>query len=231
MGFKAMADFERQLGVIRDILLPLDMPTRYDLYFTDKRIAIVCMGHSHADNEDSRYPSSLFGIAPTAMPSSNDKRANKQTMEEQINALPLDEKLRLSKKSCFYTYEEIEEVKLVSGKKPKFVILSKECVSKFSPTAEQFKQLTDLLPAIEMLKSKISLFGNLELKTPQVEPTTFSCKYCGSKNYADAIFCECCGMKIKEETVNPAELTCRSCGAKNKLQASFCKKCGTPMRA
>ena len=224
-----MADVERQLGVVKDILLPLDLPTRYDLYFTDKRIAIVCMGHSsRIDSGVTPNRSFLFGIAPEALPS--DQRKDNQTIEEKINSLPLDEKLKLSKKSCFYTYQEIEEIKLVSGKKPKFVILSKECVSKFSPNEAQFKQLTDLLPNIEMLKSKISIFGNLELKAMQVEQA-FSCRYCGSKNDADAIFCESCGMKIREETVNPAELTCRSCGAKNKLQASFCKKCGTPMLA
>ena len=80
------------------------------------------------------------------------KEKTPQTIEEEINSLPLDEKLKLSKKSCFYTYQEIEEVKLISGKKPKFVILSEECVSKFSPNEEQFKQLADLLPTIEMLK-------------------------------------------------------------------------------
>ena len=93
----------------------------------------------------------------------DEERKNKQIMEEQIKELTLDEKLKLSKKSCFYTYDEIEEVKLISGKKPKFTILSKECVSKFSPNEEQFKQLTDLLPTIEMLKNKLSIFGNLDL--------------------------------------------------------------------
>ena len=226
-----MADSERQLGVIKDILLPLDKPTRYDVYFTDKRIAIVCMGHSsRVDSGTLQSRSFLFGLAPEAVTNTDEQRKNKQIIEEKINNLPLDEKLKLSKKSCFYTYEEIEEVKLISGKKPKFVILSEECVSKFSPNAEQFKQLTNLLPTIEMLKSKTSVFGNLGLNALQVEPI-FSCRYCGSKNDADALFCECCGMKIAEEIGNPAELTCRSCGAKNKLQASFCKKCGTPMLA
>ncbi len=224
-----MADLERQLGVVKDILLPLDKPTRYDLYLTNKRIVIVCMGRSsRMDSGVSPNRSFLFGIAPEAL--QTDQRKDNQTIEEKLNSLSLDEKLKLSRKSCCYTYPEIEEAKLVSGKNPKFVILSKECVSKFSPNEEQFKQLTDLLPNIEMLKGKISIFGNLELKGMQVEQA-FSCKYCGSKNDADAIFCESCGMKIREETINPAELTCHSCGTKNRLQASFCKKCGTPMRA
>jgi ribosomal protein L40E len=226
-----MSDSEHQIGVIKDILLPLDKPTRYDVYLTDKRMAIVCMGQSsRIDSAVVPSRSFLFGIAPEALPYTDDKNTNKRTIEEKINSLSLDEKLKLSKKSCFYTYQEIEEVKLISGKKPKFVILSEECVSKFSPNEEQFKQLTSLLPTIEMLKSKISVFGNLELKALQAEPPVFSCRYCSSKNDADAIFCESCGMKIKE-TDNPAELTCRSCGANNKLQASFCKKCGTPIRA
>jgi ribosomal protein L40E len=227
-----MPDSERQLGVIKDILLPLDITTQYDVYFTDKRIAIVCMGHNkHVDYGPTASRSFLFGIGPEVPINANEERKNKQLMEEKINSLPLDVKLKLSKKSCFYTHEEIEEVKLISGKKPKFVILSEDCVSKFSPTQEQFKQLTDLLPTIEVLRSKTSILGNLELKDLQSASTTFSCKYCGSKNDADAIFCESCGMKIKEETDNPAELTCSSCGARNKVQASFCKKCGTHMLA
>ena len=58
-----MADSERQLGVIKDIVLPLDIPTQYDVYFTDKRIAIVCMGHSkHIDYGPSAGRSFLFGL-------------------------------------------------------------------------------------------------------------------------------------------------------------------------
>ena len=154
-----------------------------------------------------------------------------QTIEAEINQLPINEKIKLSKKSCFYTYQEIEEVKLISGKKPKFAILSEECISKFAPNVEQFNQLADLLPTIEALKGKTSIIGNLTLKPQQGEPTTFVCQHCGSKNDADALFCDTCGMKIKEETVNPNELTCSSCGTKNKMQASFCKRCGSPLRA
>ena len=113
-----MPDSERQLGVLKDILIPLDVPTRYDVYFTDKRIAIVCMGHSKRfDNGVSPKRSFLFGIAPEAPINSDDQRKNKQTIEEEINSLPLDEKIKLSKKSCFYTYEEIEEIKLISREK------------------------------------------------------------------------------------------------------------------
>ena len=227
-----MPDSERQLGVIKDILLPLDITTQYDVYFTDKRIAIVCMGHSkHVDYGPSAGRSFLFGIGPEVPINAKEERRNKQLIEEKINSLPLDEKLKLSKKSCCYTYEEIEEVKLISGKRPKFAILSQECVSKFSPTQEQFKQLTDLLPTIEMLRGKTSILGTLKLKDLQSASTTFSCKYCSSKNDADAMFCESCGMRIKEETGRTTELTCSSCGAMNKAQASFCKKCGTHMRA
>ncbi len=227
-----MTDYERQLGVLKDILLPLDVPTRYDVYLTDKRIAIVCMGHSKRfDSGVSPRRSFLFGIAPEASINSDEQIKNKQTIEEEINSLPLDEKLKLSKKSCFYTYEEIEEIKLILGKKPKFVILSKECISKFSPNQEQFMQLASLLPTIEKLKGKTSIIGNLTLNAPQAELTPLSCKYCGSENDADAIFCESCGMKIKDETYNPEELICSSCGAKNRVHASFCKKCGAHMSA
>jgi len=226
-----MSDSERQFGTIVDLLLPVDSATRYDVYFSDKRIAIVCMGHSNRfDSGVSQSRSYLFGIAPEALTSAEEQRKNRQMMEEQIKEMPLDEKIKLSKKSCFYTYNEIEEVKLVSEKKLKFIILSKECVSKFSPNETQFKKLTALLPTIEMLKNKLAIFGNLDLNLiHEVKSTTLVCKYCSYENDLDAVFCQCCGNQIQTEPPNNlivTEISCSCCGTKNKAQASFCKKCG-----
>ena len=225
---------ERQLGILEDLPLPLDITTRYDVYFTDKRIAIVCMGHSRRfDSEISERRSYLFGVAPEALANSDEQRKNRQIMEAQIKELTLDEKMKLSKKSCFYTYGEIEEVKLTSGKKPKFVILSQECVSKFSPNEEQFKQLTDLLPTLEILKNKLSIFGHLELNAIQeVKSASICCKHCLHENDLDAIFCQNCGKQIQREipsNLTTTEIACSTCGSKNKAQALFCKKCGTPI--
>ena len=229
-----MFNNERQLDIIEDLMLPLDITTRYDVYFTDKRVAIVCLGHSSRfDSGTSEHRSFLFGVAPEALTNTDKQRKNRQMIETQIKELILDEKMKLSKKSCFYTYGEIEEVKLISGKKPKFTILSKECISKFSPNEKQFKQLKDLLPTIEMLENKLSIFGNLGLNTnKEVKSATFFCKYCNYENDLDAVFCQKCGNLIQTQTsINPTptEIACVSCGAKNNVQALFCKKCGTPI--
>jgi hypothetical protein len=154
---------EKQLGIIRDIVLPLDIDTRYDVYFTDKRIAIVCMGRANRFESDkltqvSVIPSA-FGV-PAITSSYIEKTEDKQAIDEKIKNLSLDEILKLSKKSCFYTHDEIEEVKLVAGHKPKFIILSKECESKFSPDEGQFKQLSEILPATEILRNKLSIAGS-----------------------------------------------------------------------
>jgi hypothetical protein len=227
-------DSERQHGIIVDLLLPLDFERRYDVYFTDKRIAIVCMGKAdRADGGVSQQRSYLFGVAPEALVNAEDERKNRRLIEEEIGRLMLDEKLKLSKKSCFYTYKEIEEVKLVSGKKHKFIILSKEFVSKFAPNQEQFKQLSELLPTIEPLRSKLSIFGNLELNVvPEGKSAAaLCCKICGYGNDFDAVFCQICGKQIQTENPDNPELpefACGYCGAKNKVQALFCKKCGKP---
>lgn len=227
-----MLDSERQLGLIVNLLLPIDAATRYDVYFTEKRIAIVCMGKADRFEHGTFETRSLmFGITPAVPLNIDVERKNKQMIEEEINKLSLDERLKLSKKSCFYTNEEIEEIKLVSGKKLKFTILSKECITKFSPNEEQFKQLANLLPTIEMLKNKLSIFGNLDLNSIQeVKLATFSCKFCNYENELDAIFCQNCGNQIQKITSsNPyTEITCSACGAKNKAEALFCKKCGKP---
>jgi len=231
LGVCSMFVSERQLGILEDLLLPLDVTTRYDVYFTDKRIAIVSMGHSsRLDSGISERRSYLFGVAPEALTYSGEERKKRQIMEAQIKELTLDEKMKLSKKSCFYTYSEIEEVKLILGKKSKLTILSKECISKFSPNKEQVKQLIDLLPSIEMLKNKFSFFGKMEMNVAiDPEATIFRCKYCNYENDLDAIFCQGCGKQIQQKmqiNQNPTEVICDSCGTKNKMQALFCKKCG-----
>jgi ribosomal protein L40E len=225
-----MQDSERQIGFIRDVLLPVDSSTRYDVFFTDRRIAIVCMGPSNRFDEVSESRSFLFGVAPEAPNNVFQEKRNRQTIEEEINQLPINEKLKLSKKSCFYTNEEIEEIKLIFGKKLKFAILSKECISKFAPNIDQFKQLTDLLPTVEALKGKTSIIGNLPLNTIQAQSSSSNCQHCGSKIDADALFCDKCGMKIKEATLDPKQVYCVSCGAKNRMEASFCKRCGSVLR-
>ena len=157
-----MSDSEKKLGIIRDVLLPTDTRTRYDLYFTNGRVAIVCMGRANRFEPEAGPISivpSAFGVPPP-ISSNSEKAQNARTIDEETKDLSLDDILRLSKKSCFYTIEEIEEVKLVLGRKPKFIILSKDCESKFSPTEEQLAQLSEILPKIEMLRNKLSLAGS-----------------------------------------------------------------------
>jgi ribosomal protein L40E len=223
---------EKVVGIIRDIVLPLDINTRYDFYFTDKRIAIVCMGRASRFESETLEQVSLmplpFGV-PSPVESYVEKIPNRKSIDEEIKNWSLDDILKLSKKSCFYTYNEIEEVKLVSGHKPKFIILSKEFESKFSPDKEQFKQLIDIMPTIEALRKKIWISGNWNILQDEKLIAPF-CKNCGSRNDLDAVYCQKCGKKIKEEPTNDiplTEITCSSCGTKNKIQSSFCKQCGS----
>jgi hypothetical protein len=157
---------EKQLGIVRDIVLPQDVNTRYDFYFTDKRIAIVCMGKANRFESDQSDQVSLmpsaFGVPPPVT-SYVEKTENKQSVEEEIKNWFLDDILKLSKKSCFYTHDEIEEVKLVSGHKPKLIILSKEFESKFCPDMEQFMQLVEIMPTIEALRNKLWISGSWNL--------------------------------------------------------------------
>jgi hypothetical protein len=143
-----------------DVLLPGDVNTRYDLYFTDKRVAIVCLGRSSRfeSHQDISVVTSAFGVPPPIQ--SGGEKPAVRSVDEEIKGWKLDDLLRLSKKSCYYTYDEIERLKLVTGHKPKFAILSEDCESKFAPTEEQFKHLIELLPKIDALKSKLFIAGN-----------------------------------------------------------------------
>jgi hypothetical protein len=161
-GGRCMSGCEKQLGIIRDVFLPVDINTRYDVYFTDKRIAIVCMGKANrfeSEPEGQVSVISAFGVPPVTS-SHMEKTENKQTIDQETKNWGIDDLLKLSKKSCFYTHDEIEKVKLILGHKPKFIILSKDCESKFSPNEEQIMQLYEILPSIETLRNKFSIAGN-----------------------------------------------------------------------
>jgi ribosomal protein L40E len=228
-----MSSSEKQLGIVKDIVLPLDINTRYDFYFMDKRIAIVCMGRANRFESETLERVSLmpsaFGV-PSPASSYVEKTQDRQSIDEEIKNWSIDDLLKLSKKSCFYTYDEIEEVKLILGHKPKFIILSKECESKFSPNEEQLKQLSEILPTIETLRNKFSIAGSWNI-LQEILKGSF-CQNCGSRNDFDAVYCQSCGKKIAEEPIitDPfMERVCVACGTKNKIKGSFCKQCGTPI--
>ena len=157
-----MSNSEKQLGIVKDIILPADINTRYDVYFTDKRIAIVYLGRANRFESDESAEASVipsaFGVPPVTS-SYTEKTEDTQTIDQEIKDFSIVDLLKLSKKSCFYTHDEIEEFKLILGHKPKFIILSKECESKFSPDEEQFKQLSQILSAIERLRNKLWIAG------------------------------------------------------------------------
>jgi ribosomal protein L40E len=230
-----MSSYERLLRIVKDVVLPVDASNRYDVYFTDRRVAIVCLGkaerfESETEESLSLMPS-VFGVPPP-MSSYVEKTQTREAIDEKIKDWSLDDILKLSKKSCFYTNEEIEEIKLVWGKKPKFIILSKDCESKFAPDAEQFQQLMETISALEDLKDKLWIAGKWSTLCNE-SLMALACKFCGSNNDPDAVFCQNCGKMLEEETAiddHPALLTCNRCGTKNKTQASFCKQCGAIVR-
>ena len=159
-----MSSTEKKFGIIHDIVFPKDINTRYDLYFTDKRVAIVCLGRSnrYESHEDVSVVSSAFGVPP---PLQFDGGAEKQkgTIDEEIKGWALDDLLRLSKKSGYYTYEEIQKFRLILGRKSKFEILSADCESKFVPDSDQVIQLIELLTSVEGLKNKFMIAGKWDL--------------------------------------------------------------------
>lgn len=224
-----MSSSEKRLGIIKDVILPLDIDSRYDLYFTDRRVAIVFMGGANrsANGMLRSFPAASTAVTPPLTYVEN--RSEVEKVEEELSCMSINDILKLSKKSCYYTYEEIEELRLVWGKKPKFAILSQDSESKFAPDTAQFKQLIDLLSTIEPLSSKLEVAGNW--KDIQEILAMVVCGSCGSKNDLDAICCQNCGEKIREPTAPdslPGQI-CRSCGTKNTVEASFCKQCGATL--
>ncbi len=157
-----MSNTEKQLAIINDVLLPSDRKNRYDIYLTDSRIALVCLGKIDRYESDS-YGSlsavpSAFGVpAPTQQ--NIRPKPDMAAIKEELNRMPLDDLLRLSKKSCYYTYEEIDELRLILGGCPRFWIFSEDCESKFTPNAEQALELLDWLTSVEPLRNKLAVAG------------------------------------------------------------------------
>ncbi len=222
-----MSNTEKRLGIIKDIVLPIDTDSRYDLYFTDRRIAIVFMGSADRFSSGNvglrSFPSASAAVTPSL--TYVESRSEIEKIEEELSRMPVNDILRLSKKNCYYTYEEIEELRLVWGKKPKFIILSQDSESKFIPNEEQFKELTDLLSTIEPLSNKLEVAGNW--KDIQDILSKVVCNNCGVGNELDAMCCVNCGQKIKEPAASDTSpITCGSCGTKNREGSLFCKQCG-----
>ncbi len=153
---------EQKNGIIRDVVLQADPKTRYDLYFTDRRVAIAAMGKASRSEADSLEVISVlppaFGV-PAPLPSKKMETTEKIEVDEEISKIDLDDLLKLSKKSCFYTYDEIREVRLIFGRKPRFEIYGEECESKFSPNGEQVEEIFELTTSVEALRNKLAVAG------------------------------------------------------------------------
>jgi hypothetical protein len=224
-----MSSEEKQLAIIPDVVLPADINTRYDIHFTDQRIAIVCMGPAnrfgYGIGKLHTFPAASSAITP---PLTYVDEKDKVEVEEELSTVPLDELLTLSKKSCEYAVKEIEALRLVWSKRPKFVVLSEDCESKFAPDEEQFKQLLDLLTTTEPYSSKLEVAGNW--KQLQELLAMVVCGSCGVENDLDAVCCVNCGQKIKEQPADGEHsVACGSCGKKNVAEAMFCKQCGAAL--
>lgn len=195
---------EKIFSVIKDVVLPVDVRTRYDVYFTDRRVAIVCMGRADRAELDSQeqlsFMPSAFGV-PAPAESYHGKGQVKASIDDETKGMGLDALLKLSKKSCFYTLDEIEKVELVWGSKPKFLILSRDCESKFEPDQEQLAELLKIIPAIEILKSKLWVAGKYTALFDQ-NTLESTCKSCGACNDVDAAYCQSCGIKLDQKQAN-----------------------------
>ena len=74
--------------------------------------------------------------------------------------------------------------------------------------------------------------------TPQIESSAMkTCKNCGHKEMADAVFCTSCGTKFDEEmtcpncgcVINEGDAFCTSCGFKLGARQLKCSNCGHPI--
>lgn len=208
-----MSSQEKQLCIIRNVVLQADVNARYDLYFTDSRIAIIYMGkldrYTNQMYQNRSYPSTSTAVSPP-MAYVDSRAAEVKAVEEELSNMPLDQIMMLSKKNSEYNYEEIEEFQLFWGEEPELAILSAEYETEVGINQEQFKQLIEFITENEKLSDKLVVSGNWKqlkeilnsvpnMKTkqqPTPEASETKCGTCGSKNKEEALFCEQCGAKL-----------------------------------
>ncbi|HSV50207.1 MAG TPA: zinc ribbon domain-containing protein [Candidatus Acidoferrales bacterium] len=210
-----MSSQEKQLQIVRDVVLQADVNARYDLYFTNSRLAIIYMG------KIDRYGNELFKIRSVPTTSSavsppltyvDERTSQVKAVEEELSTMPLDQIMRLSKKNSDYTYDEIEEFQLFWGEEPEFAILSADYETEVGLNQEQFKQLLEFITGYETLSNKLVVSGNWkQLKEilnsvqdkkagqqPTLKASEVTCITCGSKNKEGSLFCEQCGAKLPQ---------------------------------
>lgn len=212
-----MSNQEKQLQIIRDVVLQTDVNARYDLYFTDSRVAIIYMGKLDRYNnqmyQNRSYPSTSTAVSPP-MAYVDSRAVEVKAVEEELSHMPLDQIMRLSKKNSDYTYDEIEEVQLFWGEEPELAFLSADYETEVGLNQEQFKQLLEFITRNTTLSDKLVVSGNWkQLKEilngipkkgeqqPTQQTSEATCGTCGSKNNVDALFCEQCGAKLIQEKV------------------------------
>jgi hypothetical protein len=154
-----MSSPERQIGIIRDIIVSRDSNNRFDLFFTDRRIAIIYVGGKGNSFAMMGLIGSLIGEGITALDRKIAKDNIKAT-EENMKNYSLDELISMEKRNCFYTYDEIEEIIFYPLKQPqgyfKFIILTEEFEGEFTINQEQFTKIRDLLSSVVVLKGKLT---------------------------------------------------------------------------
>ena len=140
---------ERQIAVIKDIQYADDYLSTYDLYVTNRRLAVIqtkfgYVGSNFVDIIEQRDEAAV-------------KR--KKELKEKFESLSLDEKIGCRYENFAVNYEEITQIKLNDKHFPwreaTLKIVSKKKKAKFYPTKEQFEQLTDVLSSIGALWEKL----------------------------------------------------------------------------
>jgi hypothetical protein len=158
-----MSSQEKQLQIIRDVVLQTDVNARYDLYFTDSRVAIIYMGKIDRYNNEmfqkGSYPSTSTAVSPP-MAIVDSRSAEVKAVEEELSHMSLDQIMRLSKKNSEYTYDEIEEFQLFWGEEPELAILSADYETELGLDKEQFKQLLEFMTGYGPLSDKLVVSGN-----------------------------------------------------------------------
>jgi hypothetical protein len=166
-----METSERIVFALKDVIVdrPIYLVSgKGNLYFTDKRMAFVCLGSSY-DKILANAAGLLAGYVISEMARAS--RTSDKKKDENVQGV-LDEMLKEDKKSFALDYKTIDTVKLSKNVFGKFGMEvrftdSMERIVDVTLTEEQCRQTNTVLPTIEGVKEKFK--SKLSFQ-PQDEP-------------------------------------------------------------
>ncbi len=151
-----MQNSERQIALIKNVVIVDFSNTTCDLYLTDKRMVLIrTKGSKEWGGLMGGAVGGMVGAIIGSVAQKGLESRKKQTKKEASD-LTLDELLAVDKKSFGLAYEDIEQIKFYKVMlNRRLSVTTKKTLKSFTLTTKQYEELSTILSTIPALKGKL----------------------------------------------------------------------------